>query len=83
LGVFEAGEGMTVEVIVLDDRFDYNSLESAGAAAADAAAHFFVYISTAVIQSLSAFSTGSAGRLCLPICSNDTWMLPPLKVPPK
>ena len=42
-------------------------LESAGAAAADAAAHFSLYILSAVIQSLSAFSTGSAGPLCLPI----------------
>ena len=37
MGVFE---GMTVEVLVFYDSFDYNSLESAGAAAADLAAHF-------------------------------------------
>jgi hypothetical protein len=73
---------MTVEVIVFDDSFDYNSLESAGAAAADAAANYSLYITTAVIPSLSAFSTGSAGTLCLPICSNYTWMLPPPKLPP-
>ena len=65
-----------------DDSFDYNTLEGAGAAAADAAAHFSLYISTEVIQSLSAFSTGSSGPICLSIYSNDTWMLPPLKLPP-